>query len=78
MNLLKLFKRKEVYVCPDWVTKATFTSDWTLQARPRNPIVRFFQIRSILRAGNPYQFTGCTKEARKLIKEKPFKRSKLK
>ena len=53
MNLLKLFKRKEVYVCPDW--------------GQRKPLV--FE--------TPF-FFGVTKEARKLIKEKPFKRSKLK
>ena len=38
MNLLKLFKRKEVYVCPD------------------------------------FELLGVTKEARKILKEKPFKK----
>lgn len=77
MNIFKLFKRKEVYVCPDWdkgrfccwCGKVEFTE--TCQSKSLNKAVK----EAVNHQKKCGYLIGCTKEAEKLIR-KPFKRKK--
>jgi hypothetical protein len=75
INFWNIFKRKEVYVCPDfdkkrfccWCGKVEHTE--TCQSKSLKKCVK----EAVNHYKNNGYLSGCTPEAERIIKEKPFK-----